>query len=209
MRILDASENALLVEHEVPALRALADWLAREPLPAQIDLHPGYATLLVRYDSLAGDPALVRAELELRCRHLSAWVPPEPRTHSFAVHFGGEAGPDLEELARARSLSVRAVVELYTSVTYTVAFLGFSPGFGYLSGLDPRLASARRATPRARVPAGSVAIGGAQTAIYPLATPGGWNLIGRTTAVLFDAARTLPATLRAGDRVRFLDAGRT
>jgi len=208
MRILDASENAFLIEHEPAALRALADWLAREPLPAQIDLHPGWQTLLVRYDCLIGDPSLVRQELELRCRHLSAWEPEPARTHSFAVHFGGPSGPDLEELARARSLSVRAVVELFTSVTYTVGFLGFSPGFGYLSGLDPRLSTARRATPRASVPAGSVAIGGAQAAIYPLTTPGGWNLIGRTDSVLFDATRTPAATLRPGDRVRFLDAGR-
>jgi KipI family sensor histidine kinase inhibitor len=208
MRILDASENALLVELEAPALHALADWLAREPLPGQIDVHPGYRSLLVRYDCLAIDPAQLRTELDQRHRRLSAWVAPTPRVHSFAVRFGGEAGADLEELARAKDLSPRAVIELFTSCTYTVDFLGFSPGFGYLSGLDPRLHTPRRARPRTRVPAGSVAIGATHAAVYPRATPGGWNLIGTSDALLFDAQRTPAATLRAGDRVRFFDRER-
>jgi KipI family sensor histidine kinase inhibitor len=208
MRIQDASENALLVELEPPALHALSDWLAREPLPGQIDLHPGYRSLLVRYDCLTTDPSQLRLELEQRHRHLSAWAAPAPRVHSLAVRFGGAAGADLEELAHARNLSPRAVIELFTSSTYTVAFLGFSPGFGYLSGLDPRLHTPRRASPRARVPEGSVAIGGAHAAVYPRSTPGGWNLIGTSDALLFDASRTPAATFRAGDRVRFFDRER-
>lgn len=197
-----------MVEHDPVALRALAAWLAREPVPAQIDLHPGAQTLLVRYDCLRADPALVRGELERRCRGLAAWTPPPPRAHEFAVRFGGDAGPDLEAVALARGLPPRAVVEVFTAVAYTVAFLGFAPGFAYLAGLDPRVATPRRATPRPRVPAGSVAIGGAHAAVYPSATPGGWNVIGHAAVDLFDAARDPPATLAVGDRVRFVDAGR-
>lgn len=206
MRILDAGDSAILIEHDAAALRGLAAWLAREPLPAQVDLHPGWQTLLVRYDCLRADPQAVREELEHRCRHLAAWTSPPPQTHDVTVRFGGEAGPDLEELAAARGLHPRAVVERFTRGVYTVAFLGFAPGFAYLGGLDACLATPRRPTPRPGVPAGSVAIGGAHAAIYPQATPGGWNLIGRTEAVLFDASRTPPATLAAGDRVRFHDA---
>ncbi|HBX9997705.1 TPA: 5-oxoprolinase subunit PxpB, partial [Klebsiella variicola] len=101
-------------------------------------------------------------------------------------------------------LSEKQVVELHASVEYLVWFIGFQPGFPYLGGLPPALATPRRAEPRVRVPAGSVGIGGAQTGIYPLATPGGWQLLGRTALTLFDPARKEPALLRVGDKIRFV-----
>jgi len=128
----------------------------------------------------------------------------EATLHEFEVGYGGEEGPDLAEVARAHGIDERAVVALHSSVTYTVAFLGFSPGFAYLIGLPVMLATPRLATPRTRVPAGSVAIGGEFTAVYPRATPGGWRLIGRSAVSLFDPAADPPARLRPGDRVRFL-----
>jgi KipI family sensor histidine kinase inhibitor len=111
--------------------------------------------------------------------------------------------PDLAALAEGAGCSVEAVVRGFCGAEFTVAFLGFAPGFAYLDGLPARLAVPRLATPRARVPAGSVGIGGSQAGVYPLATPGGWRIIGRTPRRVFDAGRVEPALLRPGDRVRF------
>ena len=119
------------------------------------------------------------------------------------VCYGGEFGPDLDDLARYARLSVDEVIARHCAPDYRVAMLGFAPGFPYLLGLDPALHAPRRATPRVRVPAGSVAIGGAQTGIYPSELPGGWLLIGRTPLTLFDPAREAPALLAPGQRLRF------
>jgi KipI family sensor histidine kinase inhibitor len=119
------------------------------------------------------------------------------------VCYGGECGPDIAAVAEHAGLLRDAVIARHTAAEYTVAMLGFAPGFPYLLGLDPSLQMPRRATPRTRVPAGSVAIGGAQTGIYPRELPGGWHLIGRTPLVLFDPQRELPCLLAPGDRVRF------
>lgn len=119
------------------------------------------------------------------------------------VCYGGEYGPDLDALAEHARLSRDEVIGRHVAAGYTVAMLGFAPGFPYLLGLDPALHVPRRADPRTRVPAGSVAIGGAQTGIYPRELPGGWNLIGRTPLVLFDPDRDPPCLLAPGDRVRF------
>ncbi|HLB54334.1 MAG TPA: 5-oxoprolinase subunit PxpB, partial [Gemmatimonadales bacterium] len=112
-------------------------------------------------------------------------------------------GPDLEEVSARTSLTREEVIRRHTAPEYLVYLLGFAPGFGYLGDLDPALILPRRSAPRTRVPAGSVAIAGAQTAVYPLETPGGWHLIGRTTLSLFDPRRDPPALLAPGDRVRF------
>jgi KipI family sensor histidine kinase inhibitor len=120
------------------------------------------------------------------------------------VRYGGADGPDLDAVAELHGLRPGDVVDLHASVAYDVRFLGFAPGFAYLGGLPPALVTPRRASPRERVPAGSVAIAGDQTAVYPLAMPGGWRLIGRTDTVLFDPRRPEPALLRPGARVRFV-----
>jgi KipI family sensor histidine kinase inhibitor len=120
------------------------------------------------------------------------------------VHYGGRDGPDLEAVANFHGLRPDDVIELHTGSTWTVLFLGFAPGFAYLGPLPAELATARRATPRERVPAGSVAIGGDQTAVYPFSLPGGWQLIGRTDAAMWDIARARPNLLAPGDLVRFV-----
>lgn len=145
---------------------------------------------------------------ELTHRLRAAWMDAEAEALSgrevdIPVDYGGEHGPDLEEVARLTGLTAGEVVSRHAGGDYVVFFLGFLPGFAYLGGLDPRLHVPRRATPRLSVPAGSVGIGGAQTGIYPLAVPGGWQLIGRTCEVLFDPTRTPPTLLAPGDRVRF------
>lgn len=131
------------------------------------------------------------------------------REREIPVCYGGGYGPDLASVAEHGGLAAEAVVEAHTAADYDVQAVGFSPGFPYLGGLPEKLATPRRATPRALVPAGSVGIGGAQTGVYPRATPGGWNLIGQTPLHLFDAGREEPALLRMGDRVRFraIDSG--
>ena len=129
---------------------------------------------------------------------------PQSRLMTIPVIYGGEDGPDLANVALHSGLTEQQVVELHASVEYVVWFLGFQPGFPYLGGLPERLAMPRHAEPRLRVPAGSVGIGGAQTGVYPLATPGGWQLLGRTPLALFDPLRQEPVLLRAGDRVRFV-----
>jgi len=129
---------------------------------------------------------------------------PESRNIDIPVVYGTAAGPDLGEVARHAGLTEKQVVELHASVDYVVWFLGFQPGFPYLGGLPEQLATPRRDEPRLLVPAGSVGIGGAQTGIYPLATPGGWQLIGHTPLPLFDPDRDEPVLLRPGDTVRFI-----
>jgi len=124
--------------------------------------------------------------------------------HEITVEYGGAAGPDLPALAEQAGLDVAAYINSHAAVEYTVAFLGFQPGFPYLRGLPDALHAPRRASPRVRVAAGSVAIGGAYTGIYPASGPGGWQIIGRTTAIVFDPQRDAPALLMPGDRVRFV-----
>lgn len=126
--------------------------------------------------------------------------------HTLPVEYGGAAGPDLAGLARQAGMDVETYIYSHAAVEYTVGFLGFQPGFPYLRGLPAALRAPRRASPRVRVAAGSVAIGSGYCGIYPACGPGGWQLIGRTDAVLFDARRAAPALLLPGDRVRFVPA---
>ncbi len=125
-------------------------------------------------------------------------------THEIAVEYGGEVGPDLARLAEQAGLGVADYINSHSAIEYSVAFLGFQPGFPYLRGLPSALHAPRRASPRVQVAAGSVAIGGAYTGIYPASGPGGWQIIGRTTAVLFDPQRSKSALMHPGDRVRFV-----
>ncbi|WP_050477763.1 5-oxoprolinase subunit PxpB [Herbaspirillum rhizosphaerae] len=125
------------------------------------------------------------------------------REIDIPVVYGGAGGPDLEVVARHTSLSVKEVIERHSGGEYVVYFIGFMPGFAYMGGLEPALATPRRDEPRLSIPAGSVGIGGEQTGIYPLASPGGWQLLGRTSLPLFDPAQTPPTLLRPGDRVHF------
>ncbi len=129
---------------------------------------------------------------------------PVSREVDIPVIYGGEAGPDLAWVADYVGMSARQLVECHSSVTYVVFFLGFQPGFPYLGGLPEGISAPRRAEPRLSVPAGSVGIGGKQTGVYPLETPGGWQIIGRTTLALFDPRNDPPTLLMPGDNVRFV-----
>ncbi|MBP2844821.1 5-oxoprolinase subunit PxpB [Dickeya oryzae] len=128
----------------------------------------------------------------------------QARDVDIPVTYGGDDGPDLKTVAEHCGMTPKQVVERHAAGRYVVYFLGFQPGFPYLGGLDEALFTPRRAEPRVQVPAGSVGIGGNQTGIYPLSTPGGWQLIGRTSLALFQPTQTPPVLLRPGDRVRFI-----
>ncbi|MEJ0003180.1 MAG: 5-oxoprolinase subunit PxpB [Pararobbsia sp.] len=171
---------------------------------------PGMNNVTLIFDPLTTDLAALRSAFEVACTEsgeavAAATVPGE--LIELPVRYGGADGPDLEIVARQAGISVDEVVERHSAPDYTVFFIGFQPGFAYLGGLDPQLATPRRQEPRIAVPPGSVGIGGAQTGIYPMASPGGWQLIGRTAEVLFDPARAEPARLEPGDRVRFVPTG--
>lgn len=190
-------------------VHALASRLRTQPPAWLRDLVPAYASLGVFFDP-AVDADRVRDELSalLAAADDSTTTGPA-RTVEITVVYGGEHGPDLDISAAELGLSPQMLVQRHSAVVYTVAMIGFAPGFPYLIGLDPALALPRLATPRARVPAGSIAIGGAQTGIYPRESPGGWRLIGRTAQSLFEPKHDPPTLLQPGDRVRFvaLDTG--
>jgi KipI family sensor histidine kinase inhibitor len=181
------------------AVRAAA---ASGALAGVVDVVPAYASIVVHYDPLVVAHAEMAARVAAIVREAPSAMAAAPgRRHEIPVRYDG---PDLEEVARRCGLETAEVVARHASVEYRVELVGFVPGFGYLAPLDPALVLPRRDRPRRTVPAGSVAIAGAQTGIYPLATPGGWHLIGRTDVVLFDPAREAPSLLHAGDRVRFV-----
>lgn len=175
-------------------------------IPFVEDVVPSYLALCVFYEPLRTSYGEMEARLiEELSRHPGNSHPASPgREHIIPVTYDGV---DLEDVARALGLTVSEIVALHSARPYTVDLLGFVPGFAYLSELDERLRLPRRPQPRPRVPRGSVAIAAAQTGIYPLDTPGGWHIIGTTTAVLFDPARDEPALLAAGDSVSFEQIG--
>ena len=195
------------VDRELNArVRALAARIEAARLPGVIEVVPAYAALTVFFDRAAADGGALRAALETLAAEPPnadgrAPVPESPgRLIEIPVRYDG---PDLDEVAQRTDLTRDQVVRRHAGREYLVYFLGFAPGFAYLGDLDPCLVLPRRETPRTRVPPGSVAIAGAQTAVYPLTTPGGWHLIGRTERVMFDPIRKPPVLLAPGDRVRF------
>jgi inhibitor of KinA len=179
------------------AVRALAG------LRGVVNLHPAYASVLVDFDPRLTHAARLEEEIAHALERAAQEPLPPPRTVEIPVCYGGEFGPDLEDVASHHGMTPERVVELHSGAAYLVYFLGFSPGFPYLGGLPDELATPRLPVPRKLVPAGSVAIGGSQTGVYPLASPGGWRLIGRTPLRLFRPDDPKPTLLRMGDRVLF------
>ncbi|MGO4392105.1 5-oxoprolinase subunit PxpB [Variovorax sp. M-6] len=207
-RLHALGEAALLCELPAPATLAQQQriWaLATEALQwhGVHEVLPGMNNL-----SLLFDPAQIDA-VELEMQVLSAWpqlaaAGIQGRRIEIPVAYGGESGPDLGDVARHTGLSPAEVVRRHSAGDYVVYLLGFLPGFAFMGGLAPELATPRRAEPRVAVPARSVGIGGEQTGIYPLVSPGGWQLIGRTSLEMFDPRAAEPTLLRPGDRVRFV-----
>ncbi len=214
------SEQAITIEFGqeigkaiLKQVRQLDNLLHQKPFPGFRATVPAYTTLSVFFD-----PIHVINNLDFPgcdCfEKVSAYIrqlknePDEEeistiKTVSIPVCYGGTFGPDLEEVAKLNNLTVKEVIQLHSSAVYQVYMIGFVPGFAYLGGMPELLSTPRKSTPRKAVPVGSVGIAGKQTGIYPLETPGGWQIIGRTPFQLFDARKSSPALLKAGDFVVF------
>lgn len=208
-RVRPFGEAALLVEFgDQPRLdlnarvHALAALVERSPHVRAVV--PGYVSLLVEFDPLTVEAHAIERLIHAHLGQQSAAAVALGRTRTIPTVYGGEAGPDLEEVAARAGMTPDEVIQAHTAAEQTVYMLGFAPGFPYLGDLPERLALPRRATPRERVPVGSVAIAGRQTGIYSRETPGGWHLLGRTPVPLFDEQRAPPAYLAPGDHVRFV-----
>ena len=206
-RFQPASDQSLLVyfgQHITPEAHQRVMRLMRllEPIAGIRNLHPAYCSLLIQFDALKLSHDDLKAMLRPYLDRLQDVPLPEPRQMEIPVCYGGEHGPDLNEVAAMHGMRPAQVIELHASATYEVYFLGFVPGFAYLGELPAALATPRLATPRRRVPLGSVGIAGRQTGVYPFATPGGWRLLGRTPIQMFQPNRGL-SLLSIGDHVRF------
>ena len=210
-----SSDQSLLVYfgHEITLqanenVRRLLRLLELEPVAGIRNLHPAYCSLLIKFDALKLQHDELEAILKEYLDRLEGVSLPEPRQLEIPVCYGGEYGPDLNDVAAMHGITPAQAIELHTSTTYLVYFLGFVPGFAYLGQLPEALGTPRLATPRKRVPAGSVGIAGDQTGVYPFATPGGWRLMGRTPMAMFRTDRDGLSLLSIGDRVRFTAVSR-
>jgi inhibitor of KinA len=210
-----ASDRSLLVSFgDVISLdihrrvRALLQMLTSEPIAGVRNLQPGYCSLLITFDGLRMRHDDVQSVVQSYVERIDAVDLPPAREVEIPVCYGGEFGPDLDELAKLHDMTTAQAIDLHSSAEYVVYFLGFVPGFAYLGGLPDALATPRLAAPRWAVPAGSVGIGGMQTAVYPIVSPAGWRLIGRTPLVLFSTNRVEMSLLSIGDRVRFAPIAR-
>jgi len=205
-------------DESLSAVLAALHKIKNEHIPGVVELAPAYTTIGVFYDpahvmAAASSPDTTFDWLAEQIRKTvsqrnKAAVKEASRLVEIPVCYDPEFAFDLDEVAQHAGLSPKEVVDLHRSSEYRVNCIGFTPGFPFLSGLPSKLATPRRATPRKEIPAGSVAIGGKQTGVYPVKSPGGWNVIGRTPLRLFDPTKNPPALLRAADRVRFLSITR-
>ena len=184
-------------------VRSLTDALEQGAIPGVFDFLPTYRSVLVYYDPLQ----VGESELISRISGMLQGAEVSDTGERHVVHvptlYGGDMGPDISFVAQHNGIDEREVVKIHSSADYLVYMMGFSPGFAYLGGLDERLATPRLQSPRTEIPAGAVGIAETQTGVYPVASPGGWQLIGRTPLNLFDPLRERPVLLSAGDYVRF------
>lgn len=169
------------------------------------EIVPGMNNLTVQFDEASIDGEALMLELQQGWESIAVEAT-TGRLIEIPVRYGGEFGPDLADIAAHTGLTPEAVVRMHSEAEYTVFFIGFQPGFAYLGGMPEPLTTPRRSSPRQVVPAGSVAIGGAQTGVYPKASPGGWQILGHTDVVLFDPTRAEPSLWMPGDRVKFIVA---
>lgn len=185
-------------------VRSLTDALEEGSIPGVFDFLPTYRSVLVYYDPLKVTSGEVQDGIERLLE--SAEVTDTGTRHIVHIPtlYGDDMGPDIAFVAEHNGIDEQEVVRLHSDADYLVYMMGFSPGFAYLGGLDERLATPRLQSPRTEIPAGAVGIAETQTGVYPMASPGGWQLIGRTPLKLFDPARERPVLLSAGDYVRFV-----
>ncbi len=210
-RFLPAGDQAFVVElgdtidpQTNRRVHGLMDAIERAEMPGVFDLVPTYRSILIYYDPMRTSLSALQATVSELYLGLEDQTIDEPRTVEMPTLYGGEFGPDLEFVAEHAGLTPQEVVDIHSGTDYLVYMMGFSPGFPYLGGLSERLATPRLETPRLEIPAGSVGIAESQTGVYPVASPGGWRLIGRSPMRMFDPEAEPPSRLAAGDYVRFV-----
>lgn len=222
LKFKNLSEDSLLVyvdevinEVAHQRIQSLISVLLENPFDGIIEIVPGYTNLCLYYNPILISRFLQKSSnesiseclqkfLEKVFQYKNITLKHESRIVKIPVIYGGKYGPDLDNVAKLNGLSEEEVIAIHSSKDYLVYMLGFAPGFPFLGGLDSRIATPRHQTPRLEIAAGSVGIAGEQTGIYPLATPGGWQIIGRTMKALILPEQDPPTLLRAGDRIRFI-----
>ena len=185
-------------------VRSLTDALEQGSIPGVFDFLPTYRSVLVYYDPLRITSGEVEEGIERLLQNAEATDTGTRHVVHLPTLYGGDMGPDIAFVAEHSGLDEQQVISIHSATDYLVYMMGFSPGFAYLGGLDERLATPRLQSPRTEIPPGAVGIAETQTGVYPVASPGGWQLIGRTPVKLFDPARERPVLLSAGDYVRFV-----
>lgn len=209
-RFRTAGDRGLLVEYGDVIdpdvnnkVRSMAIVMEDNPPQGVTEIIPTYRSLLIIYDPAITHPAKLQNMLETLEARLGEIKIPPPRTVEIPVCYGGEFGPDIDTVAGMHNLTVEEVIKLHCEPQYLIYMVGFTPGFPFLGGLSEKLHTPRLETPRTLVPEGSVGIANNQTGIYPIASPGGWQLIGRTPVKLFAPGRRNPFLYQAGDRIKF------
>jgi inhibitor of KinA len=177
--------------------------LKKSPIEGLIDVVPAYRSFLIIYDPFKLNPVIIKSRMEDIQRKIEGIEIPKPETREIPVLYGGEYGPDIEWVARYHAIRVEEAIKLHTGTTYQVYMIGFMPGFPYMGELPEGLVTPRRETPRTVIPQGSVGIAQRQTGIYPVESPGGWQILGRTPLKLFNPLDSPPTLLEMGDMVKF------
>lgn len=190
-------------EQTEQAVRKVSTLLENQKPDWMIEFIPAFVTVTVFYNPSLALYDKVKIELERLLSHLGEDLAVETTTIEIPVCYGGEFGPDLEFVAQHNKLTPREVIDIHTSGTYSVHMIGFAPGFPFIGGMSEKIAAPRRDSPRLRIPERTVGIAGMQTGVYPIETPGGWQLIGRTPTRLFLPENDIPSLLRAGDKITF------
>lgn len=190
-------------EHTQKNVRAISLLLEANAPQWMIELIPAFTTIAVFYNPLLTTFKEAKTELTALLKKASEMAVPPPRIIEIPVCYGGDYGPDLEFVAEHNGLSTEEVINIHAGGSYNVHMIGFAPGFPYLGGMSEKIAAPRRQSPRGSIPERSVGIAGSQTGVYPISTPGGWQLIGRTPTRLFLPEEEIPSLLRAGDKIVF------
>lgn len=211
IRILTAGDSALLIEFgkEINPetnrkITAIVQLMREQHIEGIVDVIPAFCSLLINYDPRVLSYEELKERMENLLKIETKTETTRKRIFEIPVCYGGEYGPDIDNIAEHAGLSVNEVIKIHSSKDYLIYMLGFLPGFTYLGGLDERIHTPRLASPRLTIRAGSVGIGGSQTGIYPLDSPGGWQLMGLTPVRTYDPERQTPILVEAGDYIRFI-----
>lgn len=184
-------------------VRGLNFMLQESSLPEIVDIIPAYCSLLIIYDPFTTDRENLLKKVQRLTEDIKTIELPKPREITIPVKYGDEEGPDLEFVADYNDLTIKEVIDIYSTAEYRVFMLGFTPGFPYLGGMSKKISTPRLKEPRKSIPGGSVGIAGEQTGIYPISSPGGWRIIGKTPLNLFDVEKDPAFLLSVGDIIKF------